>query len=74
MAKDSTATNTLMGAEATLPLVKGGRVVQVNLTFDGLAFNPANLFNALKTQYGAAKVSSDKDVTTRGTYNFRIIP
>jgi len=74
MAKDATTTNTLMGAEATLPLVKGGRVVQVNLIFDGLAFNPANLFNALKTQYGAAKVSSDRDSVARGSYSFRIIP
>lgn len=74
MAKDSTATNTLMGAEPVLPLVKGGRVVTVNLIFDGLAFNPANLFNALKTQYGATKVSSDRDAPARGHYSFRIIP
>jgi hypothetical protein len=74
MAKDSTGTNTAMAAEAIQPLVKGGRVVSVNLIFDGIAFNPANLFNALKTQYGAAKVSSDRDSTARGSYTFRIIP
>ena len=74
MAKDSTTTNTLMGAEATLPAVKGGRVISVDLVFDGLAFVPANFFNALKTQYGATKVSSDRDSVGRGSYKFRIIP
>jgi hypothetical protein len=74
MAKSATQTDAAMTAEPTLPLVKGGRVVQVNLVFDGLAFSPANLFNALKTQYGATKVSSDRDATSRGTYSFRIIP
>lgn len=74
MSKNSTDTNTLMGAEAIQPLVKGGRLVTVNLMFDGIAFNPANLFNALKTQYGATKVSSDRDSPSRGHYNFRIIP
>jgi hypothetical protein len=43
MAKSATQTDAAMTAEATLPLVKGGRVVQVNLVFDGLAFSPANL-------------------------------
>jgi hypothetical protein len=74
MAKDATTTNTLMGNEPTLPAVKGGRVVTVNLVFDNLAFVPANLFNALKTQYGATKVSSDRDAPARGHYNFRIVP
>ena len=74
MAKDATTTNTLMGNEPILPLVKGGRVVSVDLVFDGLAFNPANFFNALKTQYGATKVSSDRDSVGRGSYKFRIIP
>lgn len=74
MAKDSTSTNTAMSAEPTLPLVKGGRVISVDLVFDGLAFVPANLLNALRTQYGATKVSSDRDATARGSYKFRIIP
>lgn len=73
MAKDSTATNTLMAAQPILN-VKGGQTVHVMLVFDGIAFNPANLFNALKTQYGATKVSSDRDAPARGTYAFRIIP
>jgi hypothetical protein len=74
MAQTAANTNTLMGAEAIQPVVKGGRVVVVNLIFDGIAFNPANLFNALKTQYGSTKVSSDRDSTARGSYDFRIIP
>lgn len=73
MAKDATSTNTLMAAEPTVN-VKGGFTVTVLLRYDGLAFNPANLFNALKTQYGATKVSSDRDATSRGHYSFRIIP
>lgn len=74
MAKDQAATTTAMAAEPTLAAVKGGRVVSVNLIFDNVAFVPANLLTALKTQYGATKVSSDRDSTARGTYAFRIVP
>lgn len=67
------ALTTAMGAQPTQS-VTGGLRVTVDLIFDGLAFNPANLLAALKTQYGATKVSTDHDALGQNQYQFRIIP
>lgn len=69
---DSTQTNTAMSAQPTRN-VKGGHRVQINLIYDGVVFDPALLITALRAQYGATKVSSDKDSTAQDVYHFRII-
>lgn len=67
---------TLTTAMAAQPAsnVVGGKRVTVELIFDGLNFSPANLLNAFKVQYGATKVSTDKDSLGEDQYQFRIIP
>lgn len=48
------------------------KVVHVALVFDGVEFNPSDLYAALDTKYGT--VNSLKDTSDRGTYQFRISP
>src|SRR4051794_66108 len=51
MPKDAATTQTLAAAQP-VQNVAGGLVVHIALVFDGVAFNPANLLNALRVQYG----------------------
>ena len=73
MPKTGAQTVTSMAAEPA-QAVTGGLRIHVDLIYDGVAFNPANLLTALTTQYGAGKVSSDFDTTTHNAFAFRIIP
>ena len=51
----------------------GGHVTQFNLVFEGVAFNPEDVFDALVTKYGSGKVLADTDVLARsGPFNLRI--
>ena len=75
MPRDSTKLNTDFGAIGTRK-VAGGQTVHVDLVFDGtFTFDPNALYGALKTLYGAAKVTSDVDGTQPyGPYSFRVLP
>jgi hypothetical protein len=54
--------------------VAGGLVVHLDLVFDGVAYSPANLLNALRTQYGATKVAADTDTVGQNAWRLRITP
>jgi hypothetical protein len=66
-------TTTAMAADATRN-VAGGQTVTVLLRFNGVSFVPADLFTALKSQYGATKVYALTDTTAQGAYSFEVIP
>lgn len=48
------------------------KVVTLNLTFDGVEFDPKVLYEALDAKYGT--VSSEKDTVRHGTYTLNIAP
>lgn len=77
MPRDSTALNTQFAAIPTRKIA-GAQTVHVDLVFDsatGYTFDPNALYGALKTLYGAAKVTSDAEATQPyGPYTFRILP
>jgi hypothetical protein len=37
-------------------------------------FNPEDVYDALVTKYGAGKVTTDRDTTSMGQYQYRIAP
>jgi hypothetical protein len=80
MAMTTAQLTTAMAAQATRAVAGGldsGLVVDVQLRFvNGKSFIPADLLNALKTQYGAAKVLSPRDALSveGSTYHFDVIP
>lgn len=64
-------TNTAIDNDTLNPTQTNNRaVVHVTLVFEGVSFNPDNLYDALDAQYGT--VSYEKDQASRGTYIFNI--
>jgi hypothetical protein len=56
------------------PAGGGGQVVNVALTYAGVAFTATDLLDALEAKYGANKVLADTDTARHGQYRLRIIP
>lgn len=52
----------------------GGSIVHVMLRFNGVNGTPTAIRQALESQFGAGKVTSDRDVMARGVYQFTINP
>lgn len=51
----------------------GGQVTQFNIVYEGVNFNPEDVFDALETKYGSGKVIADTDQLARsGPFNLRI--
>lgn len=51
-----------------------GLVIHVDFVFQGVAFKPEDLFDALEAKYGAGKVTNDTDSAGRPPYRLRIVP
>jgi hypothetical protein len=51
-----------------------GLVVTIDLVFQGVAFKPEDIFDALEAKYGSGKVVSDTDTAQRLPLRLRIVP
>lgn len=67
-------TNPQRNVASTPGVLRPGQYVHVDLIFQGVQFNPEDIFDALETKYGAGKISSDFDTLSMGNLQFRITP
>lgn len=75
MPKTSAATRTELDAVAPRSVAGGGGAhCTVDIIFEGRAYDPVDIFDALIAKYGAGKVSTDLDNQGHGqVLRFRII-
>jgi hypothetical protein len=53
----------------------GAQTVHIELALtSGVTFNPEDVYDALVAKYGAGKVTTDRDTTSMGQFQYRIAP
>jgi hypothetical protein len=53
----------------------GAQTIHIELAItSGVTFNPEDIYDALVAKYGAGKVSTDRDTTSMGQFQYRIAP